>query len=244
MENKNNDKTYFDSAHRLGRIATIVVVGFMLGIPIFIAKYYNLKLDMKEVFSLAAPLLAVFVPVALSEFFSYMPILGTASYLTYLTGNVLNLKIPCVINAQELTDSEQGTERGDVVALLAVSASAITTMTIIIIGIILMIPLEPIFKSDVITTATKYILPALFGAMIVPLVKNNKVGKYRVKNKIIPILVPVAILTMYNYFISPIAPKQGYWILITIIISIAVARVMYNKGMITMEKIEDTEKKE
>lgn len=40
----------------------------------------------------SSTLLAVFVPVAVSEFISYMPILGSASYLTYLTGNVLNQK--------------------------------------------------------------------------------------------------------------------------------------------------------
>lgn len=237
MKNKNN--SYFDSAHRLGRIATLIIVGFMIGIPIFVAKYYKLSLNMKEVITLAAPLLAVFVPAAASEFLSYMPILGTASYLTYLTGNVLNLKIPCVINAQEITNSEQGTERGDVVALIAVSASAITTMIIIIIGIILMIPLEPLFESEIIKTATKYILPALFGAMIVPMITNNKIGKYKVKNKMVPIIIPVIILIIFNYAIAPVEPKQGYWILITIVLSILIARILYKKNVIKMEKIEE-----
>ena len=34
----------------------------------------------------------------------YVPILGSSSYLTFITGNIMNLKIPCALNAQESTD--------------------------------------------------------------------------------------------------------------------------------------------
>lgn len=213
MKNSDNrEKQYFDSAHRLGRIATIIVVGLMIGIPLLLAKVYNIKINFGNVMRTSSTLLAVFVPVAVSEFISYMPILGSASYLTYLTGNVLNQKIPCVLNAQELTNSEQGTERGDVVATIAVSVSSIATMVIIIVGIILMIPLTPFFELPVIKTGTQYMLPALFGAMCMPIFMNNTAGNYVVKNKLLPILVPVIALTITNFAIAPIAGKEGYWI--------------------------------
>ncbi len=64
----------------------------MIGIPLLLAKVYNIKINFGNVMRTSSTLLAVFVPVAVSEFISYMPILGSASYLTYLTGNVLNQK--------------------------------------------------------------------------------------------------------------------------------------------------------
>lgn len=232
------EKQYFDSAHRLGRIETIIIVSIMVGIPFLMARVYNIKIHFKDVMRISSALLAVFVPAAVSEFFSYMPILGSSTYLTYLTGNVLNLKIPCVLNAQELTNSPQGTERGDVVATIAVCISSITTMVVIIIGVILMIPMTPFLQLPVVKTATQYILPALFGAMFIPMCLNNTAGNYVVKNRLLPILVPIIALTVTNYMIAPIAGKEGYWILATIIISITIAWILYKKGIIKMIKKE------
>lgn len=62
------------------------------------------------------------------------------------------------------------------------SVSSIATMVIIIVGgIILMIPLTPFFELPVIKTGTQYMLPALFGAMCMPIFMNNTAGNYVVK---------------------------------------------------------------
>lgn len=83
------------------------------------------------------------VPTALSEVISYTPMLGTACYITFITGNVGNMKIPCALNAMEMTDSPLGTERGDTVSAIAVSVSSMVTMIVIAIGVVLLVPLQP-----------------------------------------------------------------------------------------------------
>lgn len=84
------ERSYIESAHRLGRIGSLGAILFMLGIPTVIAIYYGIPPNIWEIVLVSAGLLALFVPVAISEVISFMPILGSASYITYITGNVMN----------------------------------------------------------------------------------------------------------------------------------------------------------
>ena len=179
MSDKNS---YFNRAHRLGRIGALISILFMVGIPIVICVVYDVIPSFNEVITTAVGLLAVYVPTALSEFVSYTPMLGTACYITFITGNVGNMKIPCALNAMEMTDSPLGTERGDTVSAIAVSVSSMVTMAIIALGVVLLVPLQPILQNPTVQVATSFMLPALFGSMVVTNVANNKSGEYRIKN--------------------------------------------------------------
>ena len=72
----------------------------------------------------------------------------------------MNLKIPVVINAQVLTDTSQGTDRGDTIATIGVAVSSIVTTLIIVLGVILLVPLRPLLTSPAVQTATQYLLPS------------------------------------------------------------------------------------
>lgn len=229
--------TYLDSIHRLGRLGSAGALFFMLGIPTFIALYYNIWPNFKEVFIVSSGLLALFVPVAIAEVISYMPILGSASYITYITGNVMNLKIPVALNAKELTDTPGGTEESDVITTMAIAVSSMTTMIIIGVGVILIVPLSPIFSLPVVQTATTYMLPALFGGMFLPMLLNNKVGESRVKNRLLPTVIPVLLIIIVNLFIYPLKGMEGIALLIVIPLTIGIARIMYKKNIIKMEKV-------
>src|SRR5699024_8183777 len=127
---------YLNSIHRLGRLGSAGALFFMLGIPTFISLYYNIWPNFKDVFMVSSGLLALFVPVAIAEVFSYMPVLGSASYITFITGNVMNLKLPAALNAQELSGAKIGSEESDVITTIAISISSITTIIIIMLGVI------------------------------------------------------------------------------------------------------------
>src|SRR5699024_5019577 len=99
---------YLDSIHRLGNIGSTFALFAMLGISTVIAIFYQIMPDFAEIFKISSGLLIIFVPVAVSECISYMPVLGSASYITYITGNVLNLKLPVAINASNVANTKQG----------------------------------------------------------------------------------------------------------------------------------------
>lgn len=230
---KKTDK-YLDNVHRIGRIGSIGALVFMIGIPYLIAAVYDIWPSLTEVMKVSVGLLALFVPIAISEVISYMPVLGSASYITYITGNVLNLKLPCAINAMQMTDTQQGTEEGDVIATLSIAASSIATMLIIFLGVILLVPLTPLFSIPAISTATKYMLPSLFGGMFLPMLLNNTVGDYEVKGRLLPTIIPVIGVIIVNQFVKPISGMEGIAILCVMPVMILIARIMYNKGLVKM----------
>lgn len=235
MTDKNS---YFNRAHRLGRIGAVVSMAFMIGIPIAICMMYDIMPSFNEVFTTAVGLLAVYVPTALSEFVSYTPMLGTACYITFITGNVGNMKIPCALNAMEMTDSPLGTERGDTVSAIAVSVSSMVTMAIIALGVVLLVPLQPILQNPTVQVATSFMLPALFGSMVVTNVANNKSGEYRIKNRVLTMLAPMACVIAFHYLVMPINGKEGYTMIATIPLTIALAYIMHRTGIVKVEKEE------
>ena len=235
MSDKNS---YFNRAHRLGRIGALISILFMVGIPIVICVVYDVIPPFNEVITTAVGLLAVYVPTALSEFVSYTPMLGTACYITFITGNVGNMKIPCALNAMEMTDSPLGTERGDTVSAIAVSVSSMVTMAIIALGVVLLVPLQPILQNPTVQVATSFMLPALFGSMVVTNVANNKSGEYRIKNRVLTMLAPMACVIAFHYLVMPINGKEGYTMIATIPLTIALAYIMYRTGIVKVEKEE------
>ena len=235
MSDKNS---YFNRAHRLGRIGALISILFMVGIPIVICVVYDVIPSFNEVITTAVGLLAVYVPTALSEFVSYTPMLGTACYITFITGNVGNMKIPCALNAMEMTDSPLGTERGDTVSAIAVSVSSMVTMAIIALGVVLLVPLQPILQNPTVQVATSFMLPALFGSMVVTNVANNKSGEYRIKNRVLTMLAPMACVIAFHYLVMPINGKEGYTMIATIPLTITLAYIMYRTGIVKVEKEE------
>ena len=132
------DKKYEDSIHRTGRIGIIIGIILMLGIPAVISSVYDVWPESAaQVITAGSGLLAVFIPTCIAEVFSYTPILGSSAYITFLTGNVMNLKVPVVVNAQIMSDTASGTEEGDAVATIGVAVSSIVTTLIIAGGVLL-----------------------------------------------------------------------------------------------------------
>ena len=165
----------------------------------------------------------IFWPVTTIEVFTFTPMLGTgSSYLAFVTGNLGSLKVPAALNAQDALNVEKGSDEGDAISTIAVAASSIMTTVIIIFGILLFIPLEPIFKSEALQPAFGNVLAALFGALGVVYIMK------RIKIAILPLLF------MFIFF--PLVPGSGelvgIMVPVGVVISLITARVLYKKGLI------------
>lgn len=159
--------TYDERMHRTGRISMSVMLALMIAVPFLVT------MVMGEWFRFTAGYWAAFislliqlVPSGIIEVITYAPMLGTGgTYIAFITGNLINLKIPCVMNAREITKSEIGTEQNEVVSTIAVSVSAIVTTVVLAVGVMLITPLTPLLESPVLVPAFKTVVTALFGAM-------------------------------------------------------------------------------
>ena len=210
-----NNEKYIKSIHRLGRLGSIGALGFMVGIPLVICAIYSCFPDFGLVLQSGTGLLAMFIPIAISEVFSYAPVLGSASYITFITGNISNLKLPCALNALEMADVEQNTDAGDAVATVAVAVSSIVTTVIIVLGVLLLVPLQPILESEPVKIAGSYMLPARYGCLFLSQMTA---------------VLPGVLVFLIHVFVTPV--NRGIAILACIPLCILCAWVLYRMGQI------------
>lgn len=83
-------ENYLNSVHRIGRIGTVGALGFMIGIPYLIATVYDIWPSLSNVLKVSSGLLALFIPIAVSEIISFMPIVGSASYINSASKSLIS----------------------------------------------------------------------------------------------------------------------------------------------------------
>ena len=91
-------------AHRWGRVGTLIALIYMVALPFVVLAAYDSIPSLGEVFNVNTfSILLIYIPVGFSEALSYTPILGCSAYLAFITGNIMNLKLPVAANAMNLT---------------------------------------------------------------------------------------------------------------------------------------------
>lgn len=138
-EQKNNSgklDVFVEWAHKSGRAFLLCFVLYMIIVPIVVCAVYKCFPSFKVLAPGLVTILLIMVPTGIAEVGSYTPILGSSSYLTFATGNLMNLKMPCVLNAQKIAKMEQSTPEGDAIALIATAVSSIVTIVVLAIGLI------------------------------------------------------------------------------------------------------------
>lgn len=190
--------------HKIGRITSIAVIALLVSLPFIVGMMNQVSPDGAGFLSGFAKVGIIYIPVAIVEFLVYTPMLGVGgSYLSFITGNVTNMKIPCVMNARDIAGTTAGTPENEIVSTISVATSAIVTMAVIVAGVILLVPLQPILQSEVLLPAFNNVVPALFGALGL---------KYFVKSPKIAV-IPLVLMSLLCIFV-PAAINQTSILLI------------------------------
>ncbi len=227
---------YNDRIHRLGRWGVGLTLGMLLIIPLVFGLFIGAMPTLSDFFIAFVGVAIIFVPIGIAETLSFTPILGNGSYIAFITGNIMNIKIPLAQNAQAMMGTDKGTPQNDVITTLAISVSALVTMLILAIGVLLLEPLRPIMTSAPVQTASQYVLPALFGALVVGLLKGS--GSIRVQGKLKAGLLPLAVLLIVNLLVINTYDFSGPLLIVMIPIVIGLSYVLYQKGMIKVVRID------
>jgi len=214
------ERSYNDINHLYGRIFLAIALLIIIIIPIIMAFVLDVKPEFLVILKSFIPLL-VFIVGGFIEVITYSPLLGTnGTYLAFFTGNLVNLKVPCAVNARELAGVKHGSKEGEIVSTISVATSTIVTTLIIAIGVAALTPLTPVLESETLKPAFETAFTALFGALGY---------KYFVKDlKLVPIplaltlileialglgtsiLIPVSavVSTLFAYFMFKRAKKN------------------------------------
>ena len=217
-------KTYLDSVHRDGRIWNLGMMLLLIAFPLSVAAVFGASPDWG---ALALGLLAtapMYWTIGVVETFTYVPMLGAGgSYLSFVTGNIANLKLPCALNALEQNDVSASSEEGEIISTIAIAVSSIVTTVIIALGVLCIVPLTPILEAPVLEPAFAQMLPALFGGLGVAFVsKNWKIA-----------VAPVTLMLILFIFSPALnAGTVGIMVPVGVLFTLAVARVLYKKGVL------------
>lgn len=233
-------------AHKWGRIGTLIALLYMIAIPFVVLSFYDCLPTVGEVINLSTiSILMIYIPVGFSEAISYTPILGASSYLTFITGNIMNLKLPCAVNAMKLAKKEPNTPEGEAISSVAVAVCSIMTVIILALAALLSAWISPVFELPAVKTASTYLIPALFGSLTLGLFASTSSGKKVVKNGVmgvVPVIIIVTVLALAARIIngSSLFGMVGFLILFMLPIAIISSRIMWKKNIIkVVDKEED-----
>ena len=216
--------TYMDSVHRDGRIWGIIVAIVLLLFPLLLSLIVGVAPDLAVLLQGVLATAPMYWAVGIVEIFTYVPMLGAGgTYLSFVTGNISNLKLPCAIDAMERAGVKASDEEGEVISTIAIAVSSIVTTLIIIIGVICIVPLTPILESPVLEPAFDMILPALFGGLAVVFISKN------LKLSIAPIIL---MLALFIFVPALNASTVGIMVPVGVIFTVIVARILYKKGVL------------
>ncbi|MBO5128939.1 MAG: hypothetical protein J6A88_09765 [Oscillospiraceae bacterium] len=216
--------SYIDSVHRDGRIWNLGVMVLLMMFPLTVAFLFGASPDWK---ALGLGLLAtapMYWAVGIIETITFTPMLGAGgSYLSFVTGNISNLKLPCALNALEQNEVSANSEEGEIISTIAIATSSIVTTIIIIIGVVCIVPLTPILEAPVLEPAFHQMLPALFGGLGVVFVsKNWKIS-----------IAPVVLMLLLFIFVPACnAGTVGIMVPVSVVFTIAVSRLLYKRGVL------------
>ena len=216
--------SYIDSVHRDGRIWNITVMILLIAFPLAVAVLFNAAPDWGALLVGLIATAPMYWAVGVIETITFVPMLGAGgSYLSFVTGNISNLKLPCAINALEQNGVSASSEEGEIISTIAIATSSIVTTIIIILGVVCIVPLTPVLESPVLEPAFAQMLPALFGGLGVAFVsKNWKIA-----------IAPVVLMLVLFIFVPALnSGTVGIMVPVSVLFTIGVSRILYKKGVL------------
>ena len=220
----NKEFSYMDSVHRDGRIWNITMMVILMMFPVVLGIIFQAIPNWAAVGKGLLATAPMYWAVGVVETITYIPMLGAGgSYLSVVTGNISNLKLPCALSALESAEVKANSEEGEIISTIAIAVSSIVTTIIIIIGVLLIIPLSPLLSSPVLKPAFDQLLPALFGALgVVFISKNVKIA-----------IAPVTLMLILFIFVPALNTSTvGIMVPVGVIFTLVVSRILYKRGVL------------
>ncbi len=229
MENNNYyEEEYMPRMHKIGIITGILGVVTSFFPALLLAVVYGLLPPLPALASAFITALSAFGILWIVEPISYFSVLGpVGTYMAFLSGNISNMRVPCASTAQVAAGVEPGTEKGSIIATIGMAISVIINISLLTIGVILgskVLSMMP----DKVKDSLNYLLPALFGALLVQFGLRTK--KLAIGILIFSILINIGIKAGVFMWL----PGSRYYlgILTSVFLAIGVTLATYNKSNI------------
>ena len=213
-------QAYNARTHVLGRAIIVTTLVLLVGAPFVIGSYLGAMPDLGAVARGFFSVGLVWMVSSIAEFLIYTPMLGAGGgYLAFITGNLINMKIPCAVNARDIVGAKTGTAENEIISTLSIATSSLVTILVLALGVLLLVPLQPILQSEALQPAFSNVVPALFGAMAY---------KYFRKNMKIA-LAPLIVMSVLFILVPALTGSTSFMIIPSGALAIGIAYFFYKK---------------
>lgn len=211
---------YNNRTHLYGRIVSVITLVLLTAAPFLIGDYLGALPDMAAFGRGFLAVGLVWIVSSVAEYLVYTPMLGAGGgYLAFITGNLINMKIPCAVNARDIVGSKAGTPENEIISTLSIATSALTTIVVLALGVALLIPLQPVLQAPALQPAFDNVVPALFGAMAY---------KYFRRNMDIALL-PLIVMSLLFILVPSLISSTSFMILPSGALTVLIAWLKFRK---------------
>lgn len=221
QQNNLNWEKYSRATHRIGRITSLIALVMLIGAPFVIGRQLGAYPDLGAVARGFFSVGLVWMISSVAEFLIYTPMLGSGGgYLAFITGNLINMKIPCAVNARDMVGAKTGTKENEIISTLSIATSSLVTILVLAIGVAALTPLQPLLQKAELQPAFDNVVPALFGAMAY---------KYYRRNIRIAV-VPLLFMSLLFILLPALIRSTSFMIIPSGILAIGMAFLLYKKN--------------
>ena len=212
---------YNNRTHVLGRIVCTITLVMLLGAPFVMGMHLGAMPNIPAAGKAFLAVGVVWFVSCIAEYLVYTPMLGAGGgYLAFITGNLINMKIPCAVNARDIVGAKTGTPENEIISTLSIATASLVTILVLALGVALLIPLQPVLQDPALQPAFDNVVPALFGAMAYKYFRNNlKIA-----------LIPLAVMSLLFIFVPGLISSTSFMILPSGAIAIGIAFLLYRKN--------------
>ena len=158
---------YLPRMHRIGKVIGVLAVVASFMPALILGLVYGLWPDWAALGTAALTAVTSFGVLWFVEPLSYYPVVGPmGTYMAFVSGNISNMRIPCASMAQIAAEVEPGSDKGSIIATIGMGVSIVINTLVLSVGVILGSSILAMLPASI-TAALNYLLPALFGALLV-----------------------------------------------------------------------------
>ena len=218
---------YNERTHLIGRVVSVATLVLLIGAPFVLGIILGAMPDVGAVAKGFVSVGLVWMVSGVAEYLIYTPMLGAGGgYLAFITGNLINMKIPCAISARDMVGAKTGTAENEVISTLSIAASSLVTILVLALGVLLLVPLQPVLQSEVLQPAFTNVVPALFGAMAYKYFR----GSMNIA------AVPVEVISLLFMLVHGLTGSTSFMIIPSGAMAIAITWVLYRRERKSSEK--------
>ena len=222
--NETERKAYLEQfnrrTHVLGRTVSAITLVLLVGAPFLIGTFLGAMPDIGAVAKGFLSVGLVWTVSSVAEFLIYTPMLGAGGgYLAFITGNLINMKIPCAVNARDIVGTKTGTAENEIISTLSIATSSLVTIVVLALGVALLVPLQPVLQSPVLQPAFANVVPALFGAMAYQYFRKN----------VQVAVAPLVVMSLLFMLVPSLTSSTSFMIIPSGALAIGIAYSMYRK---------------